>query len=60
MRLFFLAVVALLSLAPMSGCLTLDMPHNRRHFRAFREEIRDLHQDIDKTIFGLDRYPVEE
>lgn len=59
-RFCLLALLAPMLVAPLQGCLTLDMAHNRRHFRVIREEFRELHQDIDKTFFGLDRYPSEE
>ena len=43
----------------MSGCFTLSWAHNRRHVRKFVDELVQLHQDIDKVFFGLDRNPAE-
>ncbi|MCA8923258.1 MAG: hypothetical protein KDD82_15690 [Planctomycetes bacterium] len=43
----------------MNGCFTLSWAHNRRHVRKFIDELVELHQDIDKVIFGLDRNPAE-
>lgn len=42
-----------------SGCFSLSWAHNRRHVRKFIDELVQLHQDIDKVIFGLDRNPAE-
>ena len=60
MRYALLAVLAFVLTAPLSGCLTLDMAHNRRHLRAVVQDLHELHQDIDKAFFGLDRYPGDE
>ena len=51
--------VALLLAVTMSGCFTLSWKHNRRHLRKFIDELLELHADIDKVIFGLDRDPSE-
>jgi hypothetical protein len=42
-----------------SGCFTLSWKHNRRHLRKFIDELIELHQDVDRVIFGLDRDPSE-
>jgi len=52
------AFVAALVLT-VSGCFSLSWAHNRRHVRKFIDELVQLHQDIDKVIFGLDRNPAE-
>lgn len=52
------AAMAALCLS-QSGCFTLSWAHNRRHVRKFIDELVQLHQDIDKVIFGLDRNPAE-
>ena len=43
----------------VSGCFTLSWKHNRRHLRKFIDELIELHQDVDRVIFGLDRDPSE-
>ncbi len=43
----------------VSGCFTLSWKHNRRHLRKFIDELIELHQDVDKVIFGLDKDPSE-
>jgi hypothetical protein len=57
-RIFLLG--ALVSLALTSGCLTTNWTHNRRHFRKWREEIRQMHQDFDRIIFDLEAHPTEQ
>ncbi len=53
-------LVCLLLLVPLlGGCLTWDMKHNRRHFRKFYEDLHDLHEDIDRVVFGLEPHPGE-
>lgn len=53
-----LCVVALTGLlAGTSGCFTLNWNHNRRHLRKFIDQIRELHQDIDRIVFDLDPDP---
>lgn len=52
------AMIAALCLS-QSGCFSLSWAHNRRHVRKFIDELVQLHQDIDKVIFGLDRNPAE-
>ncbi|MBI4575892.1 MAG: hypothetical protein HY722_06480 [Planctomycetes bacterium] len=51
------ATLAALALA--CGCFSFNWAHNKRHVKVVWDELVDLHQDIDKTIFGLDRYPAE-
>jgi len=43
----------------VTGCFSLSWKHNRRHIRKVIDELVQLHQDIDKVIFGLDRNPSE-
>ena len=54
-----LTVSALALMLTASGCFTLNWAHNRRHLRKFVDEIIELHQDVDKVIFGLDKNPAE-
>jgi hypothetical protein len=54
-----LLAVMLFSVVTMSGCFTLSWKHNRRHLRHFIDELIELHQDVDKVIFGLDKDPSE-
>ena len=54
-----LAVLAIVALFASSGCLTTNWEHNKRHFMLFREELRELHADIDRTFFGLEPRPIE-
>ncbi len=32
----------------------VEWTHNRRHFKKWREEIREMHRDFDRTIFELE------
>jgi hypothetical protein len=50
---------ALVLALTVSGCFSLSWAHNRRHVRKFIDELVQLHQDIDKILFGLDRNPAE-
>lgn len=54
--------LAVLALAAMfsSGCFSFNWAHNRRHIKVVFDDIAELHRDLDKTIFGLDRYPAEK
>ena len=52
------ACISVLCLS-MNGCFTLSWAHNRRHVRKVIDELVQLHEDIDKVIFGLDRNPAE-
>ena len=51
---------SLLALIMASGCVTTNWTHNRRHFRKWREELRELHQDFDRIIFDLETHPTEQ
>lgn len=56
----FVAVIGVLALVVgTSGCLSLNWHHNRRHVRKVIDDLIDLHQDMDKVIFGLERNPAE-
>ena len=59
MKRALLLVATFAVLASTSGCFTLSWKHNRRHLRKFIDELIELHQDIDRVIFGLDRDPSE-
>ena len=56
-KLVYTAAIAIALTA--SGCFSLSWAHNRRHVRKFIDELVQLHQDIDKVLFGLDRNPAE-
>ena len=43
----------------LNGCFSLSWAHNRRHIRKVIDQFVELHEDIDKIIFGLDRNPSE-
>ena len=53
------STVALIMTLTVSGCFSLSWAHNRRHVRKVIDSIVQLHQDIDKVIFGLDPNPSE-
>lgn len=55
-KLYAFAVAAALT---VTGCFSLSWAHNRRHVRKVIDELTQLHQDIDKVLFGLDRNPSE-
>lgn len=57
MRRVLCAIALAAVLASTSGCFTLNWNHNRRHLRKFIEQIRELHQDIDRVVFDLDPDP---
>ena len=59
MKKAILVVATLAMFVSMSGCFTMSWKHNRRHLRKFIDELIELHQDIDKVIFGLDKDPSE-
>lgn len=42
-----------------SGCFTLNMNHNRRHIEVVRQDLHELHQDIDLILFGMEPLPSE-
>jgi len=51
--------VALAMTLTVSGCFSLSWAHNRRHVRKVIDSLVQLHQDIDKVVFGLDPNPSE-
>ena len=56
--------VALLGLALImtatSGCISLtSWTHNKRHLKQIWNEFQNLHEDIDRIVFGLERNPAE-
>lgn len=59
MKKALLAVMLLAVSVTMSGCFTLSWKHNRRHLRKFIDELIELHADVDKVVFGLDKDPSE-
>ncbi|HVY61931.1 MAG TPA: hypothetical protein VHF22_09775, partial [Planctomycetota bacterium] len=43
-----------------SGCISLtSWSHNKRHLKQVWNELQNLHEDIDRIIFGLERNPAE-
>jgi hypothetical protein len=46
---FWLIVLLVLALFT-AGCLTTNMFHNVEHFRAFRDNLGELHEDVDKYL----------
>lgn len=52
------AVAVALTLT-VSGCFSLSWAHNRRHVRKVIDSMVQLHQDVDKVLFGLDPNPAE-
>ena len=42
------------------GWLRKDWTHNRRHFKKWREEFKQMHKDFDRIIFELEDRPEEE
>jgi TolA-binding protein len=40
--------------------LTEEWTHNRRHFKKWREEIQQMHEDFDEIIFDLEANEREE
>lgn len=59
MKKLLLGVAVFALFLSSSGCFTLNWAHNRRHLRKFIDEIIELHQDVDKVVFGLDKNPAE-
>ncbi len=46
--------------ASATGCFSLtSWQHNKRHVKQFWNELQNLHEDIDRVIFGLERNPAE-
>jgi len=44
----------------VSGCLTTNWHHNRRHFEAVREDLRIVHQQFDEVFLHLKEDPTEK
>lgn len=55
----FIAIAALLFVGSLAGCLTTNWVHNRRHFKKIRQELHELHVEIDRVFFDLDEAPGE-
>jgi hypothetical protein len=55
--------VVFLGLALLSftgGCISLtSWTHNKRHMKQIWNEFQNLHEDVDRIIFGLERNPAE-
>ena len=58
MKVTVYAVAVALTLT-VCGCFSLSWAHNRRHVRKVIDSLVQLHQDVDKVIFGLDPNPAE-
>lgn len=49
-----------LLMAGTSGCISLtSWAHNKRHLKQVWNELNQLHEDVDRIIFGLERNPAE-
>jgi hypothetical protein len=46
---FWFIVLLILSLFT-AGCLTTNRMHDVEHFRAIRDNMRELHEDIDRYL----------
>lgn len=54
------AVLLALALLVTSGCISLtSWTHNKRHMKQVWNELQQLHEDVDRIIFGLERNPAE-
>jgi len=53
MRYVLLAMAALMLLGN-AGCFSFDRRENRRHIKYVKEDLRNMHKDIDKFL-GLDK-----
>ena len=47
---FWLIVLLLLSLLT-AGCFTTNMMHNVEHLRSWRDDMGELHENIDRYLF---------
>lgn len=43
----------------VSGCLTTNWHHNRRHFVQVREQVRHMHKEFDRIFLDLEPDPSE-
>ena len=61
MKLKFAALLGLLLAASAtSGCISLtSWSHNKRHLKQVWNEMQQLHEDVDRIVFGLERNPAE-
>jgi hypothetical protein len=61
MKLKFAALLGLLAMASAtSGCISLtSWAHNKRHLKQVWNEMQQLHEDVDRIVFGLERNPAE-
>jgi len=53
MRYISLAIATLMLLGS-AGCFTFDRRHNRRHIKYIKQDLREIHKDIDKFL-GTDK-----
>lgn len=60
MRKVLIFMAGLFLAGTIGGCLTTNWAHNRRHFKKIREELRELHIEIDRVFFDLDPDPGDE
>ncbi len=60
-RASYLTLAALLVVAGVApGCISLtSWAHNKRHLKQVWNELQDLHEDVDRLVFGLERNPAE-
>ncbi len=47
---FWLIVLLVLSLFA-GGCVTTRMFHNVEHFRAWRDDLGEMHENVDRYVF---------
>ncbi len=47
---WLLCSLLILSLLGVTGCFTRNVTHNRQHLKRWRQNLAELHEDIDFTI----------
>jgi len=47
---WLLGLLLILSLVGVTGCFTTNVTHNRQHLKTWRQDLSELHEDIDFTI----------
>ena len=50
----FLLVLAALSLLGSAGCFSVDRRHNRNHIKYIKQDLLEMHKEIDK-VFAWDQ-----
>lgn len=56
-----MALVALLGIVTLApACISFtSWTHNKRHVKQMWMELHQLHEDMDRMLFGLERNPAE-